>query len=227
MKSGIKETKAHFGFDEPKEFNVGYIPIKSGVYRIEIDGAIESVSQFSTAIQALGMATEDDQVEIHLQCCGGNVDATGALLHAMRKCAATIHAVASGGCHSAATQILLEADSFELADNFNSLIHNGSAGSYGNLNEYHTKSDFDRKFLDKYYRSIYEGFLSEEEFDGMMRGDNIWLDAEGWCDRATKRMEYFQQKIDAFNEEQQALLEKPTKKPSTKKKPVVKEAATA
>ena len=198
------------------EYNVNFIPHRSGTYRIEIDAGIDDVSQFSTAIQALDMAKEEDEVEIHLQSPGGNVDACGAFLHALRKCRAPIHMVASGGVHSAGTHILLEADSFELAEGFNSLIHNGSSGSVGNINEYHAKSDFDKVFIFDHYRSIYEGFLTEDEFKGMMRGDNIWLNAEQWHDRAMKRSEYFKAKFEK--------LTKPARKTRAKKdtKPVDK-----
>jgi len=212
-------VKSSYYLDEPKEYNVSFIPQRNGTYRIEVDSGIESVSQFSTAISALGMAKEDDMVEIHLQCPGGNVDASGAFLHAIYKCQAPVHVVASGGTHSAATHILLAADSFELADNFNSLIHNGSAGAYGNLNEYHSKSDFDKEFLRKQYADIYEGFLTTEEFDGVMRGDQIWLNAQQWCDRVLSRVEYFKQK-DADMVAQRETEQPPTK--PKKKKPIAK-----
>lgn len=202
-------TKSYYGYDEPKEYNVGFIPHKSGLYRIEIDTQIDEVSQFSTAIQVLGLAKEDDEVEIHLQCNGGNVDACGAFLHAMYKCQANIHIVASGGCHSAATHILLLGDSFELADNFNSLIHNGSAGAYGNINEYHAKSDFDKEFLMQHYWNIYEGFLSREEFEDMMDGKNIWVGAQEWVDRHMQRTEYFQNKIAEMQKQAQKAVRKP------------------
>lgn len=189
-----KEISHYDNFN--RDYNVSYNPHKSGTYRIEIDDVINDVSQFSTAIQALQMAEEHDDVEIHLQCAGGNVDASGAFLHAMRKCRANIHIVASGGVHSAGTHILLEGDSFELAANFNSLIHNGSSGSIGNLNEYHSKSDFDKGFLRKQYFEIYEGFLSQKEFDDIMAGQNLWLDAEAWVTRAEARSKYFIDKIE-------------------------------
>lgn len=192
------------------QFNVSFFPHKSGVYRIEIGSAIEGVDQFSVAIQALQVAKEEDSIEIHLQCCGGDVNATGAFIHAMRKCEAKIHIVATGGCHSAATHILLEADSFELSENFNSLIHCGSTGAYGNLNEYHAQTEFDREFLNSWYKRVYEGFLTEEEIDNMLLGRDIWLDSKGWISRWDERNDYFKLKLEESN--------KPLKKPRKQKK---------
>ena len=198
-----ERTESYHGYNFPApEYQVGFINHKSGKYVIEINAPIEDVAQFSTAIQILSHAEEDDEIEIHLQTPGGDVDATGAFLHALRKCSAPIHIIASGGVHSCGTHILLEADSFELAENFNSLIHNGSAGAGGNINEYHAKSDFDKAFIRKLYAGIYEGFLTNEEFNDMMRGDNIWLDAAQWHDRAVARMDYFKAKYEKFEEDQ-------------------------
>src|SRR5512133_52627 len=95
-----RQATSFYGFDEPREFSVGFYPHKSGKYVVEIDGAIEHVSQFSTAIQILDLAKEDDEVEIRLSCCpGGSVDAGDSMIHAMRKCEAPIHIIATGGTH--------------------------------------------------------------------------------------------------------------------------------
>jgi ATP-dependent protease ClpP protease subunit len=219
-------SSSRYGYDEDKEFNVGFIPSRHGTYFIEIDDVISSVSQFSTAIQALSMAKEEDEIEILLQCDGGNVNATDALIHAMRKCQAPIHIIASGGCHSAATHILLEADSFELTDGFNALLHCGSDGAYGGVNEYMAKSSFDAEFRTRKFREAYEGMLSEAEIDNMLKGQDLWLDAKGWHDRAVKRMEYFQAKGAAQQAEMVAQMEaelaeeSPPKKPKARKVPI-------
>jgi ATP-dependent protease ClpP protease subunit len=177
-------SNSYYGYAKPEEFNVSFIPHKAGTYRIEIDGAIEEVSQFSTAIMVLDKATEEDRVEIYLaDCPGGNVNAGGALIHSIRKCLAPIHMTVTGACHSLATHILLEAQSFELAENFNSLIHNGSDGAYGNVNEYMAKAKFDEVFRTKQFRDTYKYFLTQDEIDSVLSGVDLWLDAQMWCDR--------------------------------------------
>lgn len=197
------------GYDEQKEFNVGYVPHKSGTYKIEIDSIIENVGQFSTAIQVLEQAKEDDEVVIYLQTPGGSVDAGEAFIHAMRKCNAPIHIVATGGVHSMGSQILLESDSFELSAGFNSLIHCGQDGAYGNVNEYRSKSKFDEDFRTRQFKQTYEGFLTEQEMEDVLAGKDIWLDANGWCERAQARMNHYRDKFEAAN--------KPQKKPRKKK----------
>lgn len=203
------ETKAGtYVSDKPDEFNVGYFPIKAGTYKIEIDSTIEHVSQFSTAIQALGMATEEDDVEIHLQSGGGSLDATDAMLHAMRKCKAPIHCVATGNCSSAATAILLECGSFELSDSFNSLIHCGSLGSGGNFNEYNAATKFNQEFMPNWIRKTYEGFLTTTEIEDILKGQDIWLDARAFAERFQMRNEHMQKKMEGLLKQQKKAVAK-------------------
>lgn len=197
--------------DDGQEFPVAYVPHKSGTYYIEIDKAIHSVSQFSSAIQVLDMAGEDDDVVVKLQTPGGSLDATDAFIHALRKCKAEVHMIATGGVHSAGTAILLEAESFELSDSFNSLLHCGSLGEGGTLSEFMAASAFRGEFMAQWLRKVYAGFLSEKEIEDLIAGRDIWLTAEQWCGRYYQRNEYIMAKIEAAS--------KPAKK--TRKKKVV------
>lgn len=205
IKEDIRPRNSYY-LDEPKEFNVGFIPHRSGTYRIEIDSSIESVSQFSTAIQALELAKEEDQVEILLQSPGGSVDAGDAFIHSMAKCAAPIHIIASGGCHSMASQILLMADSFELSRGFNAVIHAGQNGAYGTVSEYNTKASFDADFRTRQFRETYKYFMTEEEITGMLKGQDIILDADQWMKRSEARNECYKNEQVAMKEAYEASL---------------------
>lgn len=213
IKFNRKDIKPRGGYEDcVQPFDVSYMPEKIGKFIIDIDKPIEEVSQFNDAIRVLEVADEDNPVQINLQTPGGSLDATDALIHAMRKCKGHIHIVATGGVHSCGTLILLEADSFELSDNFNSLIHNGSLGTGRvNLNEYVSQTAFAAKWMPNVFRKAYEGFLTEEEIDGMLKGQDLWLDADGWMARWNMRNAYFKAKHEAAT--------KPAKKPRKKKAP--------
>jgi ATP-dependent protease ClpP protease subunit len=205
-----KTVKPKAGYEDMNvPFDVSYLPEKTGRWIIEINDGIESSGQFDYAVRALELADEDNPVQVNLQCPGGSLDAADRFIHAMRKCRGHIHIVATGGCHSAATLILLEADSFELSENFNALIHCGSLGTIGNLNEYTAQTTFSAQFMPNVFRKSYEGFLTEEELEGMIKGCDIWVDAQGWVDRWNRRNDYFKAKVEEAN--------KPAKKPRKKK----------
>ena len=210
-------------YDDSYYLTATFVPDKTGTFKINFHTQIINIEQLTAGIEALEAAEEGDRVVISLQSCGGNVDASGGFIHAMEKCQAPIHIIASGGIHSAGTHILLQADSFELSRNFNSLIHNGSCGSGGNLNEYFPKAEFDKKFLYDYYKEIYAGFLTPKEFEDMWNGKNIWLNAEEWMERSEKRNEYFKQE----HEKMVKAMNKANRPPrKSRKKPEVEIEST-
>lgn len=217
MTKSPKDSRGSYRYDGCESFDVSYIPNRSGTYILNINRGIEEVSQFDYAIQAMNMANEDDQIEIRLQCPGGSLDATDALIHAMHGCKAPIHTVATGNCSSAASAILLESHSFELSDGFSSLIHCGSLGAGGAFNEFNASTKFHQEFMPNWMRKTYMGFLSEDEIEGLIKGQDIWLNAEQWGDRYEKRNAWIAEKI--------AEMQKPARKPRTKavaKKPAAK-----
>jgi ATP-dependent protease ClpP protease subunit len=210
-----KKQMVHYN-DDTSQFPISFEPHRSGTYNIYLFGAIECPTQFIGAIEVMRMATENDTIVIHLQTCGGSLDATDTFIQAMRECEAPIVVRASGGVHSAGTMILLEADHFTLSENFSSLIHNGSTGSGGKFSDYKSETTFTTKWFERSLRETYEGFLTPSEIDDVIKGVDIWLDADEWMQRAHARNEYAKCKIEQANQ--------PAKKPRTKRvKNVVQE----
>jgi ATP-dependent protease ClpP protease subunit len=202
-------------------FDVSYLPSRSGTYIINLNRQIEDVSQFEYAIQAMNMAGEDDEIEIRLQSPGGNMDATDAFIHAMIGCKAHIHTVATGNCSSAASAILLNSLSFELSEGFNSLIHSGSLGTGGAYNEFAASTQFYNKFMPDWVRRTYAGFLSTDEIEGLIKGQDVWLTANDWIDRHEQRNDWLAAKMEEL---QNPKPVKKARKPAAKKvsKPAVK-----
>lgn len=196
-----------YDYSDNYGLTVSYTSDKTGTFKINFHTEIVNMEQLTMGIDALEIAEKGDRVVISLQSCGGNVDAAGGFIQAMHNCRAPIHVIASGGIHSAATHILLEANSFELARNFNSLIHNGSMGVGGNLNEVFPMAKFNEKFLYSYYKDIYTGFLSDAEFESMWNGAQIWLDADGWMERTENREAFFEAEMEKFNKAAEKLLQ--------------------
>lgn len=202
-------------------FRVSYIPERIGTIVIDILSGIECAEQFAQGIQALEASDENNPVQINLQCPGGSLGAADHFIHAMRKCKGHIHTIATGSVSSAATFILLESDSFELSENFHALLHCGSLGNIGNFNEYQAKAEFDARFMKTILTNTYSGFLSEEEIKDLLKGGDIWLDAEQWVTRFQARNEYLTElremsEVNAVEE----LLKKPANKRKKKTKEI-------
>lgn len=176
-----------FNFKEaPEAFYVSVEAI-AHKYIINLFGTIIDPRQFINAFQAFGDAGEDDLVLVNLSSVGGDLDTTDTFLQAMSECKGRVIVRASGGCHSAASIILLHADEFTLSDGFNCLIHCGSLGSNGTLAEFKTASQFHVKHMERILRETYCGFLTEEEIDKLLDGKDFFLNAEEFMQRFEMR----------------------------------------
>ncbi len=196
MQNKINDTlKKNFrsGYNEEMDsFPISFEPAKFGTFNIYLFGAIESPQQFVSCIEVMRQASPEDTVVIHLQSCGGSIDATDTLLQAIYECSAQVVVRASGGCHSAASLILLAADTFTLSENFSALLHNGSVGTGGKFSDYKAETLFTTKTMERVMRTTYAGFLDPSEIEDMLRGVDIWLDGTQWVERHNKRNAYLQ-----------------------------------
>lgn len=199
--------RASYYDDVPNEFVVTYTPIKAGIYNIYLFDIIEEASQFINAIEVMSSATENDEVHIHLSSGGGSLDATDTFLASMNRCDAKIKAFVSGGCHSAATIILLNVDEFNLSENANFLIHNGSTGSGGKYSDFKAQSKHTSMYMERVLRNTYKHFLSDTELDALIEGKDFWLDADEFGNRYEARNTALMEEFEAEQEELLPLLE--------------------
>ena len=81
-------------------------------------------------------------------------------------------------CHSLGTLIFLAADEFIVHDNCLMMIHNFSGGTFGKGNEQHSQLEAQIKWFSTLAKKLYVPFLSEDEFDRILRGEDIWLQSD-------------------------------------------------
>ncbi len=203
MKQQTQKQANNFSDYFDDEIPVQFFPARHGTYKADLFGYINSPSQFSQIVTVLEIMKEEDELVINLSSGGGSLNAVDSLLHAMSKTEGNIHVIASGCVASAATFVLLAAHSFELSEGFEALLHCGSLGYGANFNEVAIQAPFQLKHMEAYLRRHYEFFLEESELQGLFKGQDIVLDAQGWCDRAHNRVDKMQKK---FEEAHKAAL---------------------
>lgn len=196
-----------------EEIQVQFFPAKHGTYVADLFGYIHSPGQFSQIVTVLDNMQPEDQLIINLCSLGGSLSAISSLLHAINKTEGSVHICATGSNASAATLVLLAGDSFELSEDFEALLHNGSFGVGGNFNEVRVQSPFALQHMEKVLRNHYQFFLSDYEIDEMLKGVDIALGPEEWCERVSGRLEKMQAKM----VEIQKASQKATRKPRVKK----------
>jgi ATP-dependent protease ClpP protease subunit len=193
--------RADYGMDTMAEFQVSYTPVRAGIFNIYLFGLIEDASQFIQAIEVLNAAGENDTVNIHLSTPGGSLDATDTFVSAMRNSAGSVAVHASGGVHSAGTIILLNSSEFYLSENFNCLIHNGSAGTGGKFSDFKTQNKHTERYMDTVLRRTYAGFLSPDEINALIDGKDFWFNAQEFVTRFDNRIEMMRVAIEAAQAE--------------------------
>lgn len=173
-------------------FHVDTIPMNSYTYNLFVYGHINNAFDAVNVITALQQATPDDTVNLFLSGEGGCLSGVDALLHAIemaRENGVCVHCIASGMVASAFTFIPLACSSFELAAGTHFLLHCGSIGNGGTLNEYRTSSAFHVQYMEERFKAQYEHFLTPQEIDDMLKGVDMWLNAKQWAERYEKRNE--------------------------------------
>lgn len=164
---------------------------------IDVFDHIENLSDVEDAIYILGVAQEEDQVVINLNCFGGNIYAGESLIAAMNNCQAPIHVRASGMVASFATFILLSADSFEISPHTTILCHSMSYGSGGKQQDVFEEVMFTHQLGQDIIKHYYEGFLTEDEikriieskYEHLMRADEFLARFERRQEMLSSRME--------------------------------------
>lgn len=207
-----QQAKAAFNpFFDNNKVPVSYSPSKCGRFTVDIYDYIESPTQFADMIDALGMMEQDDEMVINLQSGGGCLSTTDTILHALRKTKGQVHFVATGFNASAATILLLDAPSFELSEDFSALIHCGSLGDAGNLNEMRQSAGFHIKRMETLLRNTYAGFMSEQEIEEMLNGKDLLLNSAEWCERHEQRNKWMEDEVAKFEKKALEALKAPSK----------------
>lgn len=187
----IKNTRFGTEFDgDSAPFAVHARGSMSYNYVIDVFGGLDNLSDIQDAIYALSIAEEDDTVQINLNSPGGSIHIADTLIMAMKKCLAPVHIIASGQICSAATFIILSADSFEISPFTTIMCHSASYGFGGSMEDVRNYTEFQFNQCMKTLRYYYFGFLSGEEIHDLVYNKReLWMDSKEFVQRFKNRME--------------------------------------
>jgi len=176
-------------------------------FKPRLFGPIESTEDFLYTLEVLENATENDEVELHINSGGGDLSAVSTLIHAMQKCVAPIHIVVTGVCASAATFPLFFSDNFEMSDYTSILIHEAIVGQpMETLSAAKSYQAHTNDFVEFVLRDVYKTFFTEEEYQQLFSGKQWWMRPDEFVERY-KRMT---QTTDGYQEGQDLMEEPPS-----------------
>lgn len=191
-----------------------------------------SPKEYIDFFRALRDARQNDEVYLHINCFGGEVSTAFQIIDNLRDTQATVHISIEGNCCSAATLIALAGDDWDVYPHSYFMCHAYSCLRWGKKQEIDSQHEFDKKWLEKNIREIYKGFLTDDEIDRMMRGEDFYFDADEIVERLEnyrhddfERQEVVNKIVEStqkeLNEKIQKALEdfdkKPEQKPKSKK----------
>lgn len=164
-----------------------YLPLE-----IDIDS-----KEYIDFFRALRDARPNDEVTVHINCYGGEVSTAFQIIDNLQNTQATVHISVEGNCCSAATLIALAGDDWDIYPHSYFMCHAYSCLRWGKKQEIDSQHEFDKKWLEKNIRDIYKGFLTPEELDRMMRGEDFYFDASEVVERLNsyKKTDFDRQEV--------------------------------
>lgn len=216
---------------EDKPFIINSTPIAHS-HTINIDEEFTHVSQFAELVDILEQASENDIVQIRLTSPGGNVASVLPLLSALDSTEAFVHVHVDSDIASAATFLVMKAHMVTMNKHISMMIHTASWGYGGHSGNMEASTNHYVKNVKGLARDVYQDFLTEQEFDRVFDGLELWFTPEQVYERLKARAEKQQAKAEKpadetsisdeellkFVEQNPSLFEEESPKPQKQKR---------
>lgn len=130
---------------------------------------------YADMIHRINVATPGDVIFIHLNTPGGRLDTGIQIINAMQNSPAKVITVLESMAYSLGTLIFLAGDEMIVNDHCMMMFHNFKGGILGKGQELVAQLDATVKWFAALAKKIYVPFLSEDEFDRIIRGEDLWM----------------------------------------------------
>ena len=168
-----------------------YAPIKKvgNIINIYFTDSIEAPSVYNEVVFTINNAQPHELIHLHINNGGGWIDSCFMIIDAIEKSQAKVIGYLYGTVASVATIIALSCDYIVPSKYISFMIHNYSAGA-GQQKGHELKAyqNFTDKELNRAFREIYKGFLTDEEMTNVIEGKDIWLNEDEVMERWSKRV---------------------------------------
>lgn len=200
FKDKVSKPKASIGDMFPHQSSIYGVPYGGMKYIVNLTDDFDVPHSFDEVIALLANATEDDEITWNIVSAGGYIDSLEMLLAWKEMCAAKQTHVLTSSAASAATAFFLSpADQYLVFDTASFMIHESNYGSGGTASNVRRHTEHVDKKNDKFIRSTYKDFLDESEIEDVLKGVEIYLDADAIRERLSlreqKRMEQAQEEV--------------------------------
>lgn len=179
MESAILESVQMMG--SPVQFQTAH-ERQSAVLTIDIDHDFKEPAVFRSQIRCLESASAEDEITLKINSLGGRTDAAKAFYVALMETKAKTKAKLLTA-HSSGAIVAFACDEIELTPHCEAMIHNASYGMRGKVNDVHASAAFSQQHLTGWYNELFQGFLSQDEIDDVMKGQDMYFGYSDLKDR--------------------------------------------
>lgn len=167
----------------PKEYKTEIIYEESTkTFYVYMLGAITAPEDYTNVLTTFNTAREDETIRCYFSGPGGRKDTTDIIRHAVFNTEALTVAII-GDCASADTIIPLAFDELEVMPNIEFMIHSISSGYYSKYHEVVASMDFWKNEMPVALKSYFKDFLTDEEIEYVVSGNDIYLNSEQVTER--------------------------------------------
>ena len=140
-----------------------------------ITNDIGDPAEYVDMVHRILTASQNDVIFIHLNTPGGRLDTGIQIINAMQNSQAKIVTVLESVAHSLGTLIFLAGDEMVVHDHCMMMFHNYRGGVMGKGHEQAAEIGATTKWYTSIAKKIYIPFMTEEEVDRIMKGEDIWM----------------------------------------------------
>jgi ATP-dependent protease ClpP protease subunit len=146
-------------------------------YHFYIHGEIGDSEEYVELLDTLYNATDRDILILHLNTPGGYLNTAVEIIHAIAQCEGHVFGSADGLVASAGSLIFFACEQYILGEFCEVMLHDGSGGAIGKINENLKAAEFTSKRLSHIYHTVYGQFFSEEQVNDVLDGKDLYLTA--------------------------------------------------
>ncbi|MBC8741869.1 Clp protease ClpP [Paraburkholderia sp. UCT31] len=148
-------------------------------FSIYLSEMIDSPEKYVDLLHTLRTAEEDDEVNIYLNCPGGDVGTGLQIVNGIRKCAADVTVHLEGFGYSMAALLFCACHSATVADHSLLMFHDYSSEPLGGKgNEQKAEIMMATTWFARLMKDLCSPFLTDAEITSICDGKDIWIDAE-------------------------------------------------
>lgn len=197
-----------------KLFRQAHLPFFQNTQQIRyikayIDEEIREPKYYRPLIQAIETMSEHDGIQLSVNSYGGRLDGAIALINAIQSTEGSVQVCIDGVAASAASLIALAAPNLAVGPYASMMIHAATFGSFGKQSNVISHASFIDKTVKNLMKEVYQDFLTEDEFEQVMMGKEIWLTSDEIIERLELREKLVEQRVNAELAAMESQVTKP------------------